>query len=45
LSGTAQGRQGITPYMRWGNWAFLLLAGLLLAAGWRAGRSTAIFPR
>jgi len=45
LSGTAQGREGITPYMRWGNWAFLLLASLLLAVGWRKGRSTAIFPR
>jgi apolipoprotein N-acyltransferase len=36
LSGTAQGRQGITPYMRWGNRAFLALTGgLLLIAVWR----------
>jgi apolipoprotein N-acyltransferase len=39
LTGTAQGRQGMTPYMHWGNSAFLLLASLLLAAGWRASRS------
>jgi apolipoprotein N-acyltransferase len=39
LSGTAQGRQGVTPYMRWGNWAFLtLVAALLLAALRRARR-------
>lgn len=36
LSDAAQGRLGITPYMRWGNWAFLALAGvLLLIAVWR----------
>ena len=40
LSGSAQGRQGITPYMRWGNWAFLGLAGGLLAAGVQARRLT-----
>jgi len=40
LSGSAQGRQGITPYMRWGNWAFLALAGGLLAAGVQARRLT-----
>jgi apolipoprotein N-acyltransferase len=40
LSSSAQGRQGITPYMRWGNWAFLALAGGLLAAGVQARRLT-----
>jgi apolipoprotein N-acyltransferase len=42
LSGMAQGRQGMTPYMHWGNWAFLLLTGLLLAASWRLSRSALI---
>jgi apolipoprotein N-acyltransferase len=33
LRGFAQGREGITPYMRWGNTAFLiLLLGLLIAS-------------
>ncbi len=33
LTGSAQGRSGETPYMRWGNWAFLALTFALLAAG------------
>jgi len=34
LEGTAQPRSGLTPYARWGNGGFLLLAGLaLLLAG------------
>jgi apolipoprotein N-acyltransferase len=32
LTGNAQGRQGATPYMRWGNWAFLALLVALLVA-------------
>ena len=40
LTGTAQGRQGVTPFMRWGNWAFLaLVAALMLAAYVRARRA------
>jgi apolipoprotein N-acyltransferase len=36
LTGEAQGRTGATPFMAWGNWAFLGLVALLLAfAGWR----------
>jgi apolipoprotein N-acyltransferase len=36
LTGEAQGRIGATPFMAWGNWAFLGLAALLLViAGWR----------
>ncbi len=38
LTGKAQGRQGSTPYMFWGNWAFLALAAALLAGGPLAGR-------
>lgn len=30
LSSTAQGYQGATPYVRFGNWPFLLLSGLLI---------------
>jgi len=32
LTGEAQGRWGVTPYMRWGNFAFLALIALLFAA-------------
>lgn len=38
LTGTAQGYAGETPYMRWGNGAFLLLSGLALTLAWQAGR-------
>jgi apolipoprotein N-acyltransferase len=35
LHGRAQGRTGVTPYLRWGNRAFLgIVAGLLIAAAW-----------
>jgi apolipoprotein N-acyltransferase len=39
LVGEAQGRRGSTPYVRWGNGAFLALSGLgLLLAWWLARR-------
>ena len=38
LSGTAQGRQGLTPYMHWGNTAFLLLVAALLLTALRRAR-------
>jgi apolipoprotein N-acyltransferase len=34
LFGTAQGYDGSTPYVRWGNAAVLLLIALLLACAW-----------
>lgn len=34
LKVTAQGRSGLTPFARWGDWP--VLAGLLLVAGWFA---------
>ena len=34
LNGMAQGYQGITPYVRWGNAAVLLLIALMLAYAW-----------
>jgi len=34
LNGMAQGYQGITPYVRWGNAAVMLLIALLLAYAW-----------
>ncbi|MDP1997853.1 MAG: apolipoprotein N-acyltransferase, partial [Gallionella sp.] len=34
LNGMAQGYQGITPYVRWGNTAVLLLIALMLAYAW-----------
>ena len=34
LNGMAQGYQGVTPYVRWGNAAALLLAALMLAYTW-----------
>ena len=34
LNGMAQGYQGITPYVRWGNTAVMLLIALLLAYAW-----------
>ena len=36
LLGVAQGYQGITPYVRWGNAAVLLLIALMLAGAWAA---------
>lgn len=40
LEGAAQGMTGATPYVRWGNRAFLALAALALtAAGWLARRT------
>jgi apolipoprotein N-acyltransferase len=45
LHGQAQGMAGLTPYARWGNAGFLVLAGLALLAGlgrarpWATGRS------
>jgi len=38
LLGVAQGYQGITPYVRWGNAAALLLIALMLAGAWAAAR-------
>jgi apolipoprotein N-acyltransferase len=38
LSATVRGTEGLTPYVRAGNLAFLLLAGLMLLAAWFAGR-------
>jgi len=38
LLGVAQGYQGITPYVRWGNAAVLLLVVLILAGAWAAAR-------
>ncbi|MBI5438277.1 MAG: apolipoprotein N-acyltransferase [Nitrosomonadales bacterium] len=34
LDGTAQGYEGITPYVRWGNAAVMLLIALMLACAW-----------
>ena len=34
LKGMAQGYQGITPYVRWGNAAVMLLIALMLAYAW-----------
>ncbi len=34
LNGMAQGYQGITPYVRWGNAAVMLLIALMLAYAW-----------
>ncbi|MDO8813378.1 MAG: apolipoprotein N-acyltransferase [Gallionella sp.] len=34
LNGLAQGYQGITPYVRWGNAAVMLLIALLLVYAW-----------
>jgi apolipoprotein N-acyltransferase len=35
LTHTVRGYQGTTPYVRWGNYAVLLLLALLLGAAWR----------
>jgi len=34
LLGMAQGYEGITPYVRWGNTAVMLLIALMLAGAW-----------
>ena len=38
LLGMAQGYQGTTPYVRWGNAAVLVLIALMLAGSWAAAR-------
>ena len=38
LLGTAQGYDGVTPYVRWGNAAVLLLIVLMLSGAWVAAR-------
>lgn len=38
LAATVRGTEGMTPYIRFGNAAFLLLGGLMLAGAWLAGR-------
>jgi apolipoprotein N-acyltransferase len=35
LTHTVRGYEGATPYVRWGNYALLLLLALLLGAAWR----------
>jgi len=35
LNGTAQGYQGTTPYIYWGNWPFIILSFSLIALLWR----------
>ena len=37
LKGTLQGFTGITPFARWGNAAFLLIAGILVIGGTAVG--------
>jgi apolipoprotein N-acyltransferase len=44
LNGMAQGYQGITPYVRWGNVAVMLLIALMLAYAW-ARRKTPPLPQ
>lgn len=34
LTAQVQGYAGSTPYVRWGNWAMLVLAGLMLVGAW-----------
>ncbi|MCD2515184.1 apolipoprotein N-acyltransferase [Massilia sp. G4R7] len=38
LSATVRGTEGLTPYVRFGNQAFLLLGALMLLGAWFAGR-------
>jgi len=45
LQGQAQGYEGSTPYVRWGNAAVWLLITLMLAGAWLRGKRTAISPR
>lgn len=39
LTATVRGTTGMTPYIRFGNYAFLVLGGLALAAAWFFGRN------
>ncbi|MGA8863750.1 MAG: apolipoprotein N-acyltransferase [Gallionella sp.] len=45
LLGKAQGYEGATPYVRWGNAAVWLLIMLMLAGAWLAGKREAISSR
>jgi apolipoprotein N-acyltransferase len=44
LTGQAQGRSGETPYLVWGNWAFLVLVAGLIGVATRLKRTT-VFTR
>lgn len=35
LTGRAQGYRGSTPYVKWGNWPFLILSFIVIAFVWR----------
>ena len=35
LDGTVQGYAGTTPYVRWGNWPFVLFSFVIVALLWR----------
>jgi apolipoprotein N-acyltransferase len=37
LTATVRGTEGFTPYIRFGNYAFLVLGGLMLLGAWFAG--------
>lgn len=39
LTAQVQGFAGSTPYVRWGNAAMLVLAGLMLGVAWRLGKT------
>jgi apolipoprotein N-acyltransferase len=39
LSARVQGMEGMTPYIRFGNYLFLALVALALAAAWFSGRT------
>jgi apolipoprotein N-acyltransferase len=43
LDGTVQGYTGTTPYVRWGNWPFVLFSFVILALLWR--RNAAVTNR
>jgi apolipoprotein N-acyltransferase len=45
LLGNAQGYQGATPYVRWGNAAVWLLIMLMLVGAWLVEKRSAISPR
>lgn len=44
LRGMAQGYEGVTPYVRWGNAAVMLLIAAMLAYAWTQRNSTAPPP-
>jgi len=44
LAATVQGMSGTTPYIRWGNKLFLLLAAIALAGAWWWGRQNTKNP-